>query len=391
MELAQEVGLQPKWAASTEGGEYKSSCPQCGGNDRFSIQPNKQMNNCLGRYYCRQCGAGGNSINFARKFLGMSFQDAVVRTNASIEGKKSFSFMPKKRMVTPVSIISPSLLWKSKATSFARWAHQNIRSNQEVLEWLRVRGLSKEAVQKYQIGWCPYDIWREKAAWGIESNNEKKLWIPRGIVIPVFDKKGNVIRLKIRRDNYKDGDEFGKYIVVSGSMNGLNIIGDTRHKIMLVTEAELDAYACDYAAGDIVCAIAVGNNIKTPDEATNYHANAKEHLLICHDNDEAGKSMLRKWQSLYGHAQPFPTPLGKDIGEAISLGLDVRGWILMRGWMNSPDKPLIEWVLNYINARTTTRESYVCFEKEIALGAHSPRAVSGELQEGLRLMQKLVN
>ncbi len=390
-ELACEAGLQPKWVASTEGGEFHSPCPKCGGIDRFSIQPNKQMKNCLGRYYCRQCHINGDAIQFAREFLGMSFQEAVDRTGALVDNSKNIfrSISYQSRSLRPISIVKPSELWQNQANNFAKWAHNNIFKNDEALQWLCTRGLPKKAVQQYQLGWCPNDIWLEKSAWGLKSNDSKKLWIPRGIVIPTFDKKGNVIRLKVRRDKYKKGDEFGKYIIVSGSMKGLNLIGDTRHKIMLATEAELDAYAVDYAVGDIVRAVAAGNNINRPDEATNYHAVNAKQLLISHDNDEAGATMLKRWQSWYPHAEPFPAPSGKDIGEGIASGLDVRRWILMSGWIDSADKSLIEWVLNYINERPVTRESYVCFEQEIALGSNSPRALTGDLQKGFRMMQKL--
>lgn len=233
IEMAHEIGLSPKWVAGTEGGEYKSSCPRCGGVDRFSIQPNKQMKNCVGRYYCRQCGSAGDAISFARDFLGLSFQEAVDRTNATVGGNKvRFPFIePKQQASTKVAITRPSSLWQEKAKSFTMWAHERINSNAKSLEWLRSRGLSLEAIEKYKIGWCSTDLWRERSSWGIDASEGKKLWLPQGVVIPTFDKKGNVLRIKIRRDNYRVGDEVGKYIVVSGSMNGLGIIGDARHKI----------------------------------------------------------------------------------------------------------------------------------------------------------------
>jgi len=38
LDLAEELNLSPKKAASTNGGEYKSTCPKCqDGKDRFCI------------------------------------------------------------------------------------------------------------------------------------------------------------------------------------------------------------------------------------------------------------------------------------------------------------------------------------------------------------------
>ncbi len=394
MELAQEAGLQPKWAASTEGGEYKSSCPLCGGKDRFSIQPNKQMKNCLGRYYCRQCDSCGDAIKFAREFLGLSFPDALSRTNASLPSNDNpFAFITKEEKIfSPAPIITPKNQWTKKASGFTEWAHQNIWHQPTVLKWLQSRGLPEKAIHTYKIGWCPQDIWRNKEDWGLAQPGEidKKIWLSQGIVIPTLKKNGDVMRLKIRRTNWKKGDNVGKYIAISGSMNGLNIIGDTRNEIIVVVESELDAYAIHYAIGDIVFVVAVGNNIKNPDAATDYHATKKTNLLICHDNDDAGKKMLTKWQRIYPHARGYPTPQGKDIGEAIEMGLDVRKWLLMHGWYSSSDKELIEWIINYIDQRTITRSAYTRLEKEIALGHNLARAKTEKLQNELRLMKRLI-
>ena len=56
------------------------------------------------------------------------------------------------------------------------------------------------------------------------------------------------------------------------------------------------------------------------------------------------------------------------------------------------ESELIMWTLNYINARTQTRNErfYMDLVDEIALGPDSPRAQSGELKNGLMLMKALV-
>jgi hypothetical protein len=62
-----------------------------------------------------------------------------------------------------------------------------------------------------------------------------------------------------------------------------------------------------------------------------------------------------------------------------------------RQW-NNAEKVLIMWVLDYISTRTQTRNDkfYMDLVDEIALGPDSPRARSGELQNGLMLMKALV-
>jgi len=53
------------------------------------------------------------------------------------------------------------------------------------------------------------------------------------------------------------------------------------------------------------------------------------------------------------------------------------------------DLKLVNWVLAYIDKLTTTREAYRSLEAEIALGPTSPRALTGELMDGLRLFKSL--
>ena len=140
--------------------------------------------------------------------------------------------------------------------------------------------------------------------------------------------------------------------------------------------------------------VAVGGSTKNPDNITDFLAKQKDiTLLICPDNDEGGAKLLEKWQKLYSHARPYPVPVGKDIGEAITQGFDIRTWLSKfnsnNKWDNE-DKELIEWILDYISKRIVTREAYTKLKNEILLGPRSSRAISGELQNELKLIKTLI-
>lgn len=330
LELAHQIGIRPKWVASTAGGEFHSSCPQCGGTDRFYIQPYRQMYNCIGSYCCRRCGIYGNAIQFARQFLNLSFQEAATTVNAVIKETPWYDF---KQLYEPQASTIKNLptLWQEQATAFIEQAHTLLLHQPDVLDFLAHRGLPLEAVQKYKFAWSDNNEFLLRSSWGLDEQcadgKPRKLWIPKGLVIPTRQADGKVVRMKVRRFDWKDNDKLPKYIAISGSMNGLNIIGDRKLPCMIIVESELDAYAIDYTAHDHMCAVAVGSNIKNPDNITDYYAKKASHLLICHDNDPAGIQMLKKWKHLYPHARAFPTPIGKDIGEAIQQGLNIREWL----------------------------------------------------------------
>ena len=336
LELTRQAGLNPKWVASTAGDEYHSACPSCGGTDRFYIQPNRQMAKCLGAYCCRQCGIYGDTIQFARQFLNYSFQEAAQIAGANITERSILAYPASAYASRLVTLKSPPKEWIIRATDFVDQAHKYLMHKQDILEYLAHRGLPLTAVQRYKLGWSDNDQFLSRSSWGLTQllgpdGKSRSLWIPKGLIIPTADSSGQIIRLKARRYDWQEGDGLPKYVAISGSMNGLNLIGSLRRTAMVVVESELDAYAVDFAAYDLVCTIAVGSNIKNPDNVSDRLAKNMKLLLICHDNDSAGAIMLTKWKNLYSHAIGYPTPIGKDVGEAIQNGFNIKEWLLQAG------------------------------------------------------------
>jgi len=397
-DLAIEFGLEPKRVSSTNGGEYHSPCPTCGGKDRFFIQPYREMSNCSGYYSCRRCGIYGDSIQFCRDFLGLSFSEALQRLNVVIDRSNVQMYRKKDNVFDPTHIVSPSQKWIERMLSFVTMAHDKLKDREDILADLSKRGISESVIKKFKIGWNPQDYFPSRVYCGLddeldENGKSKSVWLPKGIVVPTSEPNGDIIRVKIRRDDWQKGDSLPKYVAVSGSMNGLNIIGDTKHAMMIVVESELDAYAVYNKMEDFAFLVSVGSNIKNPDDFTHFLAQEKPNLLVCRDNDDAGKAMFNKWEKLYSHAQDCPVPIGKDVGEAIENGFNVRKFFLKKLPVESilngknnwsiEDLELVTWFLKYVKERTVTKHIYENEEKEIALGSEGLRAKSGELQRNL--------
>jgi len=326
IDLAEQIGLNPKRVAGTHGGEYHSPCPSCGGTDRFILHPHKQMKNCKGSYFCRRCNKNGDAIQFCRDYHNMSFNEAVNYVGAEITEKKTVFYEPKTNKSSVQVINNPSKEWTKQAYLLVQNAHEDLLNQKDILARLHKRGLLIEAIKQYKIGWLNETKKIAGSFWGIEK---KEIWIPAGILIPTIEHNA-IIRLKIRRKDWISEDEIGKYIVVSGSMQGLNIIGNKKNPVMIVVESELDAYALHYSVGDFAVIVAVGGSTKNLDIVTHRLAKNKTTLLVCHDNDAAGTDMWYKWKSLYKQAQACPTPMAKDIGEAVEQGIDLKAWIIAK-------------------------------------------------------------
>lgn len=91
------------------GKELFGPCPRCGGTDRFRVWP--QSN----RYWCRQCGIRGDTIQFLRDVRGLSFQAAAVQVGKVLPERNEGQ--------TRRHAARDALLVR-----FFRWQHEKLRS-----------------------------------------------------------------------------------------------------------------------------------------------------------------------------------------------------------------------------------------------------------------------
>lgn len=329
LDLLNRQGINHKKVASTNGDEYHSECPYCHDRDDFICWPNEPRPNCVGAYYCRQCGKWGDTIQFRRDFNGESFKEAMEFLGNAVPAQNSSYASTAK--FKPLSFELPKQEWRGSALAIAEWAHEQIFKYPNAMSYLEKRGITLECIRRFKIGYCPMDCYFERHSWGLEpelneNGNPKKVRIPKGIVIPTYDSDGSVLRLKIRRDDWREGDG-SKYVNVSSNTKVFSFYGDRNKDVMVVVESELDAITIAFYAGDFCFAVAAGSNITNPDPMTSFLADKIQYLLICHDNDVPGRQMRDKWLGLYPKAQPCPTPKGKDIGEAIEQGININDWL----------------------------------------------------------------
>ena len=327
LDVVVSYGLNPQWEASTGGGEYSSACPSCGGNDRFRLQPNKPQRNCTGSFWCRQCQVSGDTLAFCMKFLGDTFPQACQRL-----GNETGIPIPTIRSLirnipecfVPLPLIHPPDVWITKATAFVEWAHKNLLGDPYAISYLESRGISFATAQQHRIGFNPSAFFRPKEAWGIEE--EGHLWFPSGIVLPSYDHDDTVIRLKIRRDDYRPDDTVPKYVAISGSSSGYNLVGNYLKRTVIAVESELDAYTLHTIFHDRALIVATGSCTKNPDAVAHDIIGFVKNILVSYDNDEGGEKMWKKWSSLYKNAYKSPVTIGKDSGEAYMHGYDFEAW-----------------------------------------------------------------
>ena len=328
LDLLKGVGYSPNKQSthvdSDKDVSYNSPCPFCpGGTDRFIVWPHSPSKRCKGRFWCRRCERSGDTIDVYMKLKGIV--DVDLGKRLFYEEYKEAPQDTFKESYRSKALVGPTDLWREKLGNLVDMAHNAIGKQEDLLKKLEKRGLPLEAIKAYKIGYLQMKTTFSAKSLGYEE--KKDIHVFPGIVIPTFEPSGKLIRIKVRRTDWRPEDRLGKYLAVTGSMGGLNLIGSRKAPHVVVVESELDAYAVAHAAKDKALVIAVGSNTKNPDLATDFLVKKKDRLIVIYDNDKGGDAMLTKWKGLYSKAQGAPSPKGKDIGEAFEQGYDIKKWL----------------------------------------------------------------
>lgn len=324
LELVEELALQPKRTASTNGGEYHCACPTCGGDDRFMFWPQTD------RYWCRQCESKGDSIQFCRDFMGLDYRSACAKVGAPIK-----DYLPRQSvrpLFTPQAANAPSEAWQQNAESMVIRCHQSLLSDPSAMKRLLERGLTQQSIDRYRLGWNPstqfesYSLWGLSACYRDDNGQERRLWLPKGIVIPTLN-GDSIVKLKVRRDDWHYDDKHPKYVEISGSMKALSWYGSTEQHPVVVVESELDAILIQQNAGHLCGCVALGGVGRKPDLESHWRLLSAPKILYALDFDEAGKKAFSFWKSTYKNLMAWPSPIEKSPGDALQAGVDLAMWI----------------------------------------------------------------
>ena len=329
------------------GKDYLGSCPfHTEKTPSFTVSPAKQM------FYCFGCGAGGDVFRFLMQQSGITFFEAlkILAARYGIDLPKnshaasSYTYKPitchlqpatrdPQSTWTPSQYSDPPEVWQAKAAVFVEWTHGKLMENQDQLKFLADRGINKDTVAKFKLGWNPgkdgKDLFRPREYWGLpteikeKTGKPKKLWFPIGLVIPLV-LSDQVIRLRIRRPEGKKP----KYYVISGSSMAMMNINPEKIRGYIIVEAELDAILLHQVTGDRVGVMASGSVSSRPDR---YAAEILKDSLCILNALDSDNNVYRHnlwWKKHFPQTKRWPVPAAKDPGEAYQSGVNLREWVI---------------------------------------------------------------
>lgn len=296
---------------------WEGACPNCGGNDRFYIDPTKtpQLWTCT---HC-QDGKMHTAIDFVALCEGLpnsgkGLKETVERLAELLNvtedcAKYAGSVTPKSDNVPMVSTL-PDLpnngddAWQYAVTSAVNFAHDILMSDagKQQREYLTGRGFTEETLRRYRIGFNP-----NQYLLNAFDGEGRPIKTPTGIYIPTFiklnddDDRETLFRVKVRCEDWKykawqqaytegrSDRKPSKYISITGS-KGTSLFcaeytRDYPDRIIYV-EGEFDAMTINQCADDICHAVSFGS-YKTIGKAEQWQAYYRipERTVICFDND----------------------------------------------------------------------------------------------------------
>ncbi len=167
------------------GRNFLGSCPfHAEKTPSFTVSPDKQI------FYCFGCGAGGNVFSFLMKHQGLTFPEAV-RSLANRYGirlpTRKMSPADKKKLTERESIVTLN----GDALKFYRDCLFSKNHGQRAMDYLRERGMRKETIDDFDIGFAP-DGWDHLTRFLGKKKRSVTMAALAGLIIP--RKKGSPVQ-----------------------------------------------------------------------------------------------------------------------------------------------------------------------------------------------------
>ena len=348
LSLLRDRGLPCRKVSAAHGGEYAGPCPLCGGTDRFHVWPDRRSDSGIsppGRWWCRQCGASGDLIAYLMQVDGLSFGDACGVLGIDRPARPAAeTYRPAPTPRTPEREWSPRDYgagpeqWRIVAEQFLAAAQERLAHDRAAQSWLDRRGISARWAAEYGLGYYEArrggDGYASRASWGLppemKNGKPRRLWLPRGWVIPCRGADGELLQLRIRR-RPDDVPRFApeiKYLPVAGSSQATLVL-HPEAEAFVVVESGFDAILLARHFGGRIGAVCPWSAAARPDARAHDLLSRALCVLLALDYDPAGESGYAWYAAQYRHAVRLPALPGgaKDPGDAYAAGADLYAWL----------------------------------------------------------------
>lgn len=261
----------------------------------FSVSPDKQI------YYCFGCKRGGGVVNFIMEEENLTFPDAV-----RFLAKRAGMEVPEEESDREASRHRQRLLDLNRDA--ARFYYQLLQQpeGRAVQEYLDKRKITRKTAVKFGMG-ASLDAWDVLLNAMTKKGYTKSELLEAGLVVqgknghlydkfrnrlmlPVIDTKGDVVAFGSRvldksEPKYMNSSETPVYSK-RRVLYGLNLAKKTKRPNIILCEGNLDIVTLHQAGFDNAVA-SMGTALTV--EQTRLLSRFTKELVLCYDNDNAGK------------------------------------------------------------------------------------------------------
>ncbi len=302
------------------GQNHFASCPfHDDKTPSFSVSEKKQI------YYCFSCGRGGNVFGFLQEMEGLSFIEAVGKTAELADIELDQSIIDQAKQSRPAEDSTRGKLLKiyEKAEHFYHHVLMNTQAGEEAYHYLLERGMTKESIETFKIGFSPPQRESLKMYLENEELSDPELLKQSGlfsdrddlafydrftnrIVFPIKDGKGQTVAFSGRAfmptdESHQPGHHTAKYMNSPETelFNKRRILfnydkaraGIRREGEVLLFEGFMDVISA-WQAGVKNGIASMGTSlteehVQTLDKVT-------DHLIIAYDGDKAGMEATKR-------------------------------------------------------------------------------------------------
>ncbi len=320
------------------GSNFKARCPFH--NEKtasFMVSREKQIFHCFG------CDKGGDVISFIQEYEGVSFKEAL-----KILAEKANIVLPEYSGERKENYSRIYEINKLATEFYQKKILENKVTSKKVLEYLANRKISKESINKWQLG-LSGENWDELYNFLINKKYNKEEILKAGLILkkrdgsgyldrfrkrlmfPIFDTQGRIVAFTSRTLSgiaYNEEDIGGKYInspqtVVfdkSKILYGWHLSKDAirKKKYVIVVEGNMDVIAASQTKANN--AIAVSGTSLTIDQIK-LIKRYTDNIIFAFDGDNAGSRAVFRgislgWQEEM-NLKVLLLPKGKDPADVI--------------------------------------------------------------------------
>ena len=298
----------------------------------FSVSPDKQI------YYCFGCKRGGGVINFIMEEENLSFPDAV-----RFLAKRAGMDVPEEDGDQDAARVRQRLLELNREAARFYYRLLSQPEGQAVQAYLDKRKITRKTAVQFGMGAAP-DAWDALLSFLTQKGYAKSELLTAGLVVqgknghlydkfrnrlmlPVIDVRGDVVAFGSRvldhsEPKYMNSPETPVYSK-RRVLYGLNLAKKTKRPNMILCEGNLDIVTLHQAGFDNAVA-SMGTALTV--EQTRLLSRYTKELVLCYDNDNAGKIATERALQLLNNSEfavrVLQLPRRLENGESVKQDAD---------------------------------------------------------------------